>query len=195
MGLVVALALLGQETLFHWLGSNPSLAQTAYRMLVWTIGVDVARADPAAAAAARLSAGLSRLRRPHGLGAVAAVRPRPRALPAVRVPAHRGDRDRRRLPDRGDPQSGARGRGGLRGAHGARRGHRRGARRVARLDPGAAQGRGAGVRDGPQLHAGDAAAHRRDRQGVQGQRRVRRAGLALPRPRDSRRGRSCSSSR
>lgn len=37
-GLVVALALIGQETLLRWLGGNPSLEQTAYRMLVWTVG-------------------------------------------------------------------------------------------------------------------------------------------------------------
>jgi disulfide bond formation protein DsbB len=37
-GLFVAVALIGQETLLAALGSNPSLAQTAYRMLVWTIG-------------------------------------------------------------------------------------------------------------------------------------------------------------
>jgi disulfide bond formation protein DsbB len=37
-GLFVAVALVGQETLLHALGTNPSLAQTAYRMLVWTIG-------------------------------------------------------------------------------------------------------------------------------------------------------------
>ena len=38
MGLVVAAALIGQETLLNWLGSLPSLEQTAYRMLVWTVG-------------------------------------------------------------------------------------------------------------------------------------------------------------
>jgi disulfide bond formation protein DsbB len=38
MGLVVAVALVGQETLLRWLGSDPSLEQTAYRMLIWTIG-------------------------------------------------------------------------------------------------------------------------------------------------------------
>ncbi len=37
-GLFVAIALVGQETLLTALGSNPSLAQTAYRMLVWTVG-------------------------------------------------------------------------------------------------------------------------------------------------------------
>jgi disulfide bond formation protein DsbB len=37
-GLLMAVALVGQETLLHALGTNPSLAQTAYRMLVWTIG-------------------------------------------------------------------------------------------------------------------------------------------------------------
>ena len=37
-GLIVAIALIAQETLLNWLGGNPSLAQTAYRMLVWTIG-------------------------------------------------------------------------------------------------------------------------------------------------------------
>jgi protein dithiol:quinone oxidoreductase len=38
VGLFMALALVGQEYLFKWLGSNPSLAQTSYRMLVMTIG-------------------------------------------------------------------------------------------------------------------------------------------------------------
>ncbi len=37
-GLFVAVALVGQETLLHALGANPSLAQTVYRMLVWTVG-------------------------------------------------------------------------------------------------------------------------------------------------------------
>ena len=38
VGLAMTLALLGQELLFTWLGANPSLAQTSYRMLVMTIG-------------------------------------------------------------------------------------------------------------------------------------------------------------
>lgn len=38
-GLIVAAALVGQEALLNWLGTNPSLAQTSYRMLVWTIGI------------------------------------------------------------------------------------------------------------------------------------------------------------
>ena len=38
VGLAITLALLGQEALFTWLGGNPSLAQTSYRMLVMTIG-------------------------------------------------------------------------------------------------------------------------------------------------------------
>ena len=37
-GLFVAIALIGQEQLLAALGTNPSLAQTAYRMLVWTVG-------------------------------------------------------------------------------------------------------------------------------------------------------------
>ncbi len=37
-GLILALALVGQEALLTWLGPDPSLAQTSYRMLVWTIG-------------------------------------------------------------------------------------------------------------------------------------------------------------
>lgn len=37
-GLLMAIALVGQETLLAALGTNASLAQTAYRMLVWTIG-------------------------------------------------------------------------------------------------------------------------------------------------------------
>jgi protein dithiol:quinone oxidoreductase len=38
-GLLVAAALLGQEALLNILGTDPSLVQTAYRMLVWTLGV------------------------------------------------------------------------------------------------------------------------------------------------------------
>jgi len=38
VGLVIALALLGQEALYRWLGDTPSLALTSYRMLVATIG-------------------------------------------------------------------------------------------------------------------------------------------------------------
>lgn len=37
-GLLVAIALILQETLLASLGTNPSLAQTAYRMLVWAVG-------------------------------------------------------------------------------------------------------------------------------------------------------------
>ncbi len=37
-GLFVAVALVGQETLLNALGTSPSLAQTVYRMLVWTVG-------------------------------------------------------------------------------------------------------------------------------------------------------------
>ena len=37
-GLVVAVALVAQEALLTALGTNPSLAQTVYRMAVWTIG-------------------------------------------------------------------------------------------------------------------------------------------------------------
>ena len=37
-GLFVAVALVGQEALLSALGSTPSLAQTVYRMLVWTVG-------------------------------------------------------------------------------------------------------------------------------------------------------------
>jgi protein dithiol:quinone oxidoreductase len=37
-GLLVAALLIFQELLFSWLGGAPSLAQTAYRMLVWTVG-------------------------------------------------------------------------------------------------------------------------------------------------------------
>ena len=36
---MVAAALVGQEALLNAFGTNPSLTQTAYRMLVWTIGV------------------------------------------------------------------------------------------------------------------------------------------------------------
>jgi len=38
VGLGLTLALVAQELLFTWLGANPSLAQTSYRMLVMTIG-------------------------------------------------------------------------------------------------------------------------------------------------------------
>ncbi len=38
-GLVLAVALLAQEALLLALGTNPSLAQTSYRTLVWTIGL------------------------------------------------------------------------------------------------------------------------------------------------------------
>ena len=37
-GLIVAVALIAQEALLTALGTNPSLAQTVYRMAVWTIG-------------------------------------------------------------------------------------------------------------------------------------------------------------
>jgi disulfide bond formation protein DsbB len=37
-GLILAVGLIGQEALLTALGTNPSLAQTAYRMLVWTVG-------------------------------------------------------------------------------------------------------------------------------------------------------------
>jgi disulfide bond formation protein DsbB len=38
-GLVLTLALLGQEVLFRWLGGEPSLTQTLYRIAVMAIGV------------------------------------------------------------------------------------------------------------------------------------------------------------
>ena len=38
-GLVLTLALLGQEVLFRWLGNEPSLTQTLYRIAVMAIGV------------------------------------------------------------------------------------------------------------------------------------------------------------
>ena len=37
-GLFVAVALIGQEALLSALGTTPTLEQTVYRMLVWTIG-------------------------------------------------------------------------------------------------------------------------------------------------------------
>ncbi len=37
-GLIVAVALVAQESLLNALGTNPSLTQTVYRMLVWTVG-------------------------------------------------------------------------------------------------------------------------------------------------------------
>ena len=40
VGLVMALALIGQEFLLTWLGTNPSLVQTSYRMLIMTVGKD-----------------------------------------------------------------------------------------------------------------------------------------------------------
>jgi disulfide bond formation protein DsbB len=36
-GLFIAIALVAQDLLLTWLGTNAGLAQTAYRMLVWTI--------------------------------------------------------------------------------------------------------------------------------------------------------------
>jgi disulfide bond formation protein DsbB len=38
-GIFIAVALVGQDLLFTALGANPPLAQTAYRILVWTIGL------------------------------------------------------------------------------------------------------------------------------------------------------------
>ena len=38
-GLVLTLALLGQEVLFRWLGNDPSLTQSLYRIAVMAIGV------------------------------------------------------------------------------------------------------------------------------------------------------------
>ncbi len=38
-GIFIAIALVAQDTLLTVLGANPPLAQTAYRMLVWTIGI------------------------------------------------------------------------------------------------------------------------------------------------------------
>jgi protein dithiol:quinone oxidoreductase len=38
-GLVLTLALLGQEILFRWFGNEPSLSQTLYRIVVMAIGV------------------------------------------------------------------------------------------------------------------------------------------------------------
>jgi disulfide bond formation protein DsbB len=38
-GIFIAIALVGQDLLFTALGANPPLAQTAYRILVWTIGL------------------------------------------------------------------------------------------------------------------------------------------------------------
>jgi len=37
-GIFIAVALVAQDLVFSALGANPPLAQTAYRMLVWTIG-------------------------------------------------------------------------------------------------------------------------------------------------------------
>ncbi len=39
VGLVLTLALLGQEILFRWFGSEPSLSQSLYRVGVMTVGV------------------------------------------------------------------------------------------------------------------------------------------------------------
>ena len=38
-GIFIAIALVGQDLLFTAFGANPPLAQTAYRILVWTIGL------------------------------------------------------------------------------------------------------------------------------------------------------------
>ena len=155
----------------------------------------VARADHAAAATTRVSPGRAHVRRADGLGAVAAVRARPRSLPAVLVAADRRDRDRRRLPDRRHPQSGPPRRDDLRRAHRHRRPLRRGDGDAPRVDPVAAQGRSAGLRDGAQLHAGDDAALRR------ADARCSRAAASARRPAGNSsgsrfpRGRSSSSSR
>ena len=168
------------------LGDQPSLAQTRVSHRGDGDRRGVARADPALPPR-RLAylLGFLRLRRTDGLGVVAAVRPRPRAVPAVRVPARRGHRDRHRVPARGDPQSGAR-----------RRELSTPCSRCISAGIGAAlaamrqvwiqslpKGSGAGVRDGPQLHDGDDAARRRHRAKVlTGSGECAEARLGVPRP-------------
>ena len=91
--------------LLNAFGTNPSLAQTAYRMLVWTVGMTslalmllpprrIAYLLGALVCAALMGWALWLQ---YGL--------EPRSVPAVHLPAHRRHRDRRRVPDRGDPQS------------------------------------------------------------------------------------------
>ena len=55
-GIVVAGALVGQEALLTWLGTNPALAQTTYRMLVWTVAAASLALIAPAATARRLHA-------------------------------------------------------------------------------------------------------------------------------------------
>ena len=161
---------------------EPSLAQTAYRMLVMTVGA-LARADPAAAAASRLPPRLLRLRGADGLGAVAAIRLDLEPCPLCVF-------QRVAVISTGIVFL-------IAAIHNPGRG---GAIFYAVLTLFIA-GIGAALapwhvwiqaqpkeacrlRDGPQLHAGDAAALRGDPQGAEGQRRMRRAGMAVHGPRD-----------
>ena len=161
-GLLVAVALVGQEMLLNAFGTNPSLTQTTYRMLVWTIGVTslalliLPRRRIAYLLGALVCAALMgwALWLQYGLGLdpcplcifqrvaviatgivflIAAIHNPRGGWPAVYAFF---TADHRR--------------------------HRRRARRVARLDPGAAEGARRFLRDGPRLHAGDVAAHRSD---------------------------------
>jgi hypothetical protein len=140
-GLFIAIALVGQEALLNAFGTNPSLTQTAYRMVVWTIGIAslallllpprrIAYLLGALVCAALIGWALWLQ---YGLG----LDPCPLCIfqrvaviatgiifliAAIHNPGQRGSRVLR--PPHGD--------------HGR---HRRGARRVAGLDPGAAKGR------------------------------------------------------
>ncbi len=194
-GLFIAVALVGQETLLNALGSNPSLTQTAYRMVVWTIGITslallllpprrIAYLLGALVCAALmgwalwLQYGLDL--DPCPLCVFQRIAVISTGVIFLIAAIHNPGRGRRDV---------------LRGADHHRLRNRRRARRVARLDPGTAEGLGRRVRNGARLHAGNVAAHRSDFEGAERQRRMRRAGMAASWDSRSRRGRSCSSSR
>ena len=169
-------------------GSRHAAARppSVWRVAVMTLGVASLALLAAAAAAPRLRAGRARLRGADGVRALRAVRARARALPAVRVPAHRGDRLRRRVRGRGDPRSRARGRDRLRGARDSPARRRRGSRAMRHvwlqsLPPGEVPACGPGLNYMLEtLPFTDVLV-----EGVPGQRRMRGHRLALPRPFDA----------
>ena len=75
-GLFVALALVGRRRCSTRSARNPSLAQTAYRMLVWTIGVASLALILLPPRRLAYLLGVARLRGADGVGAVAAIRAR-----------------------------------------------------------------------------------------------------------------------
>ena len=180
-GLTLALVLLAQEALLKLVGDDA----VAGADVVAHPGDDdrrhVARAHHPAAAAAGVPAGRAHLRGPDGVGAVAPVRARA-SSPArcARCSAWPSSPSASCSWSRVIHNPARLGAGDLRRPDGDRRAVRRRDRDAPRVDPVAAEGRGARMRHGPQLHAGDAAAHRRADQGLQGQRRMRgsRAGIS-----------------